>query len=256
MDIVKIDSLPREIILLIMVKSDVLGAFVCKCVSQKWYKIMWESLKRYGYISINKTTDMSTDMSTPSIRFYEAALNSYTNIMKWLKEERQINNNIIEDLADKNQLKSLKYLYELGDINDEPLFWGIEIHHFETIKWLHTNNIKWDAAMYSSAIAKNCFEILQFLIINKRPHDNINFMSLTMMCGIFCRPEILEWLKPYTARQCYPYPSITMTPNYLDLNLELNNVDISDFNDVDINDFNDEYNDNEIDTSDMPPLEP
>ncbi len=208
MDIVKIDSLPREITLMIITKSTPISRFVCKNVNKKWYKIIREEYK--------KNSDKYIYTLWPAfIYFNAAAYKGFINILKWLKNERQVTSHTLKIIIEQNQLESLKYLNELENINNQrPLDLNIEKHNFETIKWLHNNNFKWIQSDYNCCIINDCFEILQFLIINKRPQDNINFMSLSILCETQGRPEIDEWLKPYIKQEnTIYYQTIKMMPN-------------------------------------------
>ncbi len=193
------DSLPREILLMIIMKSTTLSRFVCKNVARKWYKIMREHYK--------KNSDKYLHTLWPAfVYFNEAACKGFINILKWLKNERWLCNDVIRSIIEQNQLESLKYLYELGDIdNQTSTYLDIKKHNFETIKWLHNINFKWIQSIYNIAIKNNCVEILQFLIINKRPQDNVNLFTLAAMCVIHDRLEIREWLKPYVKQESKLY---------------------------------------------------
>ncbi len=165
MDIVKIDSLPREIILMIIMKNTSISQFVCKNVNKKWNRIIHEHCKKYNYHYL-----MCANVAF--VYFNEAARGGFISILKWLKNERRVTNHVLDTIAEENQLESLKYLNELGDINNQELTFTVKAHHFELIKWVHTNtNIRWSHLVYASAA--KCVEILKYLYIKQRSFDNI-----------------------------------------------------------------------------------
>ncbi len=161
---ININKLPKDILnIIVCCKQEHLAHFVAKSVSKIWYNLVrkWYCNMSCSIINLN-----------PNVAFRLATTYSYTNIMLWLKDEKDIDDYLISEVILNKKFECLKCLKELGAC------WSIKIYcdaaiagDFEIFKWLALNNtakFKNLTSVYWEAFKHNRHQIINWMGENEQ----------------------------------------------------------------------------------------
>ncbi len=172
MDIVKIDSVPREILSLIICDNGKYMHYICKNVNSKWYRAIHKFCKSQTYQYIMNVVEYES--MRPSEACVHAIVHGYAKTIDWLKDQLVLNIDVVNSYATNGDWIAVKRLREF------KFPWSKDTHacacmsgDLTLVKWLTRNWCPFNnlSSMFAAAIYGH-LNILKYLFTLEQPNLN------------------------------------------------------------------------------------